>query len=88
MLFFSTDEKSFAVRRPWYDSSEINNQINENARRAFETVLFVRQRLYTGDRFRRFAAGVVDFARESNRTKQLTHESVCILNYFIFLFHT
>jgi hypothetical protein len=88
MLFFliSTDEKSSAVRQPWYDPTETNQQINENARRAFETALFVRQRLYTGDRFRRFAAGVVDFARETNRTKQLTHETVCIRN-FCFLFH-
>jgi len=84
-FIFSTDEKSFAVKRPWYDPNEINDKINENARRAFETVLFVRQRLYTGDRFRRFAAGVVDFARESNRTKQLTHESVRI-QHIIFLF--
>ena len=52
--------------------------INDNARRAFETVLFVRQRLYTGDRFRRFASSVVDFAREINRTKYLTHETVRI----------
>ncbi len=86
ICIFSTDEKSLAVRQPWYDPTETNNEINENARRAFETVLFVRQRLYTGDRFRRFAAGVVDFARESNRTKQLTHESVCILN-IAFLLH-
>ncbi|CAF0726875.1 unnamed protein product [Rotaria sordida] len=71
----NTDEKSLAVRQPWFDPNEINSEVNENARRAFETVLFVRQRLYTGDRFRRFAADVVDFARETHRTKQLPHES-------------
>jgi len=58
------------------DPSESNKEINENARRAFETVLFVRQRLYTGERFRSFAANVVNFARETNRTKQLIHETV------------
>ena len=73
---FSTDEKSLAVRQPWYDPTETNKEINDNARRAFETVLFVRQRLYTGERFRRFAANVVEFARETNRTKQLIHETV------------
>ncbi len=75
-FFFSTDEKSLAVRQPWYDANELNKQINDNARRAFETVLFVRQRLYTDERFRRFAANVVDFARETDRTKQLIHETV------------
>ena len=60
-IFQSTDEKSLAVRQPWFDPNELNEQINENARRAFETVLFVRQRLYTGERFRRFAANVVEF---------------------------
>ena len=53
--------------------------INDNARRAFETVLFVRQRLYAGERFRSFVSSVVDFAREINRTKYLTHETVRIL---------
>ncbi|CAF0852137.1 unnamed protein product [Adineta steineri] len=72
----NTDEKSLAVRQPWFDPNEVDNEINDNARRAFETVLFVRQRLYTDDRFRRFAANVVDFARKTNRTKQLTHESI------------
>ncbi|CAF4651746.1 unnamed protein product, partial [Rotaria sp. Silwood2] len=72
----NTDEKSLAVRQPWYNSKEENNQINENAHRAFETVLFVRQRLYTGERFRRFASNVVDFARETNRTKYLIHETI------------
>jgi hypothetical protein len=85
ILIFSTDEKTSAVKQPWYDPNEVNNEINENARRAFETVLFVRQRLYTGDRFHRFAAGVVDFARESNRTKQLTHESVCIQQFYFLI---
>ena len=72
---FSTDDKSFSVRQPWYVPNA-TEEINSKARRAFETVLFVRQRLYTGERFRRFAAGVVDFARELNRTKQLTHGTV------------
>ena len=83
MLFFdsficliSTDEKSLAVRQPWYDPLEKDDEINRNARRAFETVLFVRQRLYTDERFRRFAANVVHFARITNRTNQSTHESV------------
>lgn len=64
------------MRRPWLDPDEANNQTNENARRAFETVLFIRQRLYTGQRFRNFAASVVKFARETNRTNQLIHETV------------
>ncbi|CAF3458292.1 unnamed protein product [Rotaria socialis] len=72
----NTDEKSLAVRQPWFDPNETVSEVNENARRAFETVLFVRQRLYTGERFRRFAADVVEFARDTNRTKQLTHESI------------
>ena len=76
LFLFSTDEKSPAVRQPWFEQSDANSSLNEEARRAFETVLFVRQRLYTGERFRRFAASVVDFARETNRTRQLTHESV------------
>lgn len=76
MVFFSTDESSVSVRQPWYVPNATNNEINQNARRAFETVLFVRQRLYSGERFRRFVAGVVDFARELNRTKQLTHGTV------------
>ncbi|CAF1086005.1 unnamed protein product [Adineta ricciae] len=71
----NTDEKSLAVRQPWYDPLEKDAEINRNARRAFETVLFVRQRLYTDERFRRFAANVVHFARITNRTNQLTHES-------------
>lgn len=79
---FSADEKSLAVRQPWFDPNETKNEINENARRAFETVLFVRQRLYTGERYRRFATDVVDFARETNRTKQLAHESVRALDFF------
>ena len=73
---FSTDEKSIAVRQPWFDPNATDNETNEHARRAFETVLFVRQRLYTGEQYRRFAANVVDFARASNRTKQLTRHSV------------
>ncbi|CAF1276151.1 unnamed protein product [Rotaria sp. Silwood1] len=72
----NADENSLAVRQPWYDPNEVNNQINENARRAFETVLIIRQRLYTGERFRRFADNVVDFARETNRTKYLIHETI------------
>lgn len=76
----STDEKSNAVRRPWFDPQENLTVINDNARRAFETVLYVRQRLYTGERFRRFASSVADFARETNRTKHLTHETVRIEN--------
>ena len=84
-FFFSTDEKSVAVRQPWLDPTEMNSSINDYARRAFETVLYVRQRLYASDRFRRFAASVVDFARESNRTKQLTHESVRISTKSSFL---
>ena len=75
----STDEKSITVRKPWFDPKETDSKINDDARRAFETVLFVRQRLYTGDRFRRFYTNVVNFAREKNQTKQLAHESVCIL---------
>lgn len=75
-MFFSTDEKSVTVKQPWFDPHTADNQTNVNSRRAFETVLFVRQRLYTSERYRRFAANVVDFARESNRTKQLTHQSV------------
>jgi hypothetical protein len=84
--FYSTDEKSLAVRQPWFDPTELKDQANENARRAFETVLFVRQRLYTGERFRGFAANVVNFARETNRTKQLTHETVSFSKSF-FHFH-
>lgn len=72
----NTDEKSNAVRRPWFDAQENLTVINDNARRAFETVLYVRQRLYTGDRFRRFASSVADFARETNRMKHLTHETI------------
>ncbi|CAM4838878.1 unnamed protein product, partial [Rotaria magnacalcarata] len=72
----NTDEKSLAVRQPWFNPNETISEVNENARRAFETVLFVRQRLYTGEQFRRFAADVVEFARDTNRTKQLTHESI------------
>jgi len=85
IFILSTDEKSLAVRQPWFDPNEMNSKINENARRAFETVLYVRQRLYTGERFRRFAASVVDFAREKNRTKQLMHETVRILHFFFLL---
>jgi hypothetical protein len=69
-FFSSTDEKSLAVRQPWFDPNESDQQTNENARRAFETVLFVRPRLYTGERFRSFAANVVNFARDTNRTKE------------------
>ncbi|CAF1599336.1 unnamed protein product [Adineta ricciae] len=72
----NTDEKSLAVRQPWYDPNEFDETVNEKARRAFETVLYVRQRLYTGDRFRRFAENVVEFARETNRTEQLIHEAI------------
>ncbi|CAF0987530.1 unnamed protein product [Adineta steineri] len=72
----NTDEKSLAVRQPWFNPNEVDQEKNEKARRAFETVLFVRQRLYTGERFRRFATNVVDFARETNRTKQLIHETI------------
>ncbi|CAF3305786.1 unnamed protein product [Rotaria socialis] len=72
----NTDEKSLSVRKPWHDPNETNNQINENAHRAFETVLFVRQRLYTGERFRQFADNIVEFARQRNRTKQLIHETI------------
>ncbi len=71
------------VRKPWYDPNAINNETNERARRAFETVLFVRQRLYTGDQYRRFADNVVDFAQNSHRTKQLTHQSVRIISFFL-----
>jgi hypothetical protein len=67
-----------AVKQPWFDPNAVDNETNEHARRAFETVLFVRQRLYTGERYRRFAANVVEFARDFNRTKQLTRQSVRI----------
>jgi hypothetical protein len=80
---FSTDEKSLAVRQPWFNPNEPDNQTNENARRGFETVLFVRPRLYTGERFRSFAANVVNFARETNRTKEAFHGTVSFSFTFI-----
>ena len=64
------------MRQPWFDPDESDAEINENARRAFETVLLVRQRLYTGERFQNFAANIINFARETNRTKQSIHEIV------------
>lgn len=75
-VYCSTDETSLAVRQPWFDPSESDPQINENARRGFEAVLLVRQRLYTGERFQNFAANIINFAHETNRTKQSIHEIV------------
>lgn len=66
------------MRQPWYDPDEIDQQINDNARRAFETVLLVRQRLYTGERFQNFAANIINFARETYRTKQSIHDIVSL----------
>lgn len=75
-VFWSTDETSLAVRQPWFDPNESDPEINENARRGFETVLLVRQRLYTGERFQNFAANIINFAHEISRTKQSIHEIV------------
>ncbi|CAF0754736.1 unnamed protein product [Didymodactylos carnosus] len=72
----NTDEKSLAVRQPWFDPNEKNNQININARRAFESVLFLRQRLYTSDKFRQFAQDVYEYAKENNKSKYLIHETI------------
>lgn len=72
----TTDVKSIAVRKPWYNPNDTRNETNKNARRAFETILYVRQRLYASERFRRFTANVLEFARETNRTKQLTRGTI------------
>ncbi|CAF1082671.1 unnamed protein product [Didymodactylos carnosus] len=72
----NTDEKSLAVRQPWFDPNETDDEINQNAKRAFEAVLFLRQRLYTSDRFRQFAQEVYAYAKENNKSKYLIHETI------------
>ena len=70
----NNDEKSSSYLQPWFDPREPNVR----ARRAFETVLYVRQRLFTGQPFERLAEQIVQFARKRSSALTFHHRRVQI----------
>lgn len=67
LRLFSNDENTSFYLRPWFNPNESKAEINENARRAFESVIFIRQRLLTGQLFDDLTENIYQFAKSRNQ---------------------